>query len=352
MKKLSATLLILSFLIGCASKSDDKELFNEKNGAKTVKEVESIELKLAGRLSERDSEISGLAWMGNELVFLTQYPGKFGSNEVGVLWKISKEKIYEAINNPQLELVPEEIELKTNSLGKIINSRGSGLEAVVFDSDSVWLSIENSESDLTNGIIVKGILNKNRNSIQLLPESQVKISHSVNIPNYSEETMTQFKNTLITIFEGNGRLLNPDACAHLINKKTLEVKKIKMPHMEYRITDATEVDENGDFWVINYFYPGDLKKMKLDIDSIIVKNGIGETHKINKQVERLVKLNFDGEKIIITDVPPVQLKLEQGRDSNNWEGLVKLDDKGFLMIADYYPYTKFVFVPYSDKKNE
>ena len=176
------------------------------------------------------------------------------------------------------------------------------------------------------------------------------MNHKVEISTYAEETLTQNKTDILAIYEANGINIYPESKAHLISKKTGEVRQIDFPDIEYRITDATDIDENGDFWVINYFYPGDKRKLKLGNDSFITKFGIGRTHKNNKQVERLIKLNFDGEKISLTDTPPVQLELKEGTDSNNWEGIVKLDDKGFLLIADYYPYTRMVFVPYNFDK--
>ncbi|GIS56929.1 MAG: hypothetical protein CM1200mP1_08670 [Candidatus Neomarinimicrobiota bacterium] len=43
-----------------------------------------------------------------------------------------------------------------------------------------------------------------------------------------------------------------------------------------------------------------------------------------------------------TNSPPIQLELN--KNSRNWEGLVRMDKKGFLMIVDEHPRTILAFV--------
>jgi hypothetical protein len=56
-----------------------------------------------------------------------------------------------------------------------------------------------------------------------------------------------------------------------------------------------------------------------------------------------VELKIDGDSITRTDAPPVQLVLSE--KPRNWEGLVRLGNKGFLMITDEHPRTILSFVP-------
>jgi hypothetical protein len=63
-------------------------------------------------------------------------------------------------------------------------------------------------------------------------------------------------------------------------------------------------------------------------------------------VERLVELQFDASTgVSLTGLPPIQLQLEP-METRNWEGLVLLDDRGFLIATDKYPGTLLAFVPY------
>ena len=44
-----------------------------------------------------------------------------------------------------------------------------------------------------------------------------------------------------------------------------------------------------------------------------------------------------------TDKSPIQLEL--GLLPRNWEGIVRLDNRGFLLVTDQYPVTILAFVP-------
>ena len=46
--------------------------------------------------------------------------------------------------------------------------------------------------------------------------------------------------------------------------------------------------------------------------------------------------------IVLTETPPIQLEL--GPESRNWEGLVRLEDRGFLLMTDKFPGTILGFV--------
>jgi len=63
----------------------------------------------------------------------------------------------------------------------------------------------------------------------------------------------------------------------------------------------------------------------------------------NRQVERIIKLNFTDAGIKLADQPPVQIPLIH--TARNWEGLALLDDRGFLLVTDKSPNTMLGFVP-------
>ncbi len=114
--------------------------------SKIVEEYDVLEIPLSGRVSERNSELSGLAWFGEDLVLLVQYPGVSKINQKGVIYKISKEKILDYINGKELNpLNADSIFIEYSGLGETINSKGSGCEAILFDKNRVYLSVEKSE---------------------------------------------------------------------------------------------------------------------------------------------------------------------------------------------------------------
>ena len=120
---------------------------------------------------------------------------------------------------------------------------------------------------------------------------------------------------------------------------------LNFPNIEYRITDVTSVDKNGNFWAINYLYPGDTKKLKVDSDLIIDNFGIGKSHIRSKPIERLVEFKYYENKIEIVKQAPLYLKLFED-DSRNWEGLARYNgtQNGFLIATDTFPETILGFV--------
>ena len=112
--------------------------------------------------------------------------------------------------------------------------------------------------------------------------------------------------------------------------------------LEYRITDATRADEQGRFWVINYFFPGDTK-IAAQMDPIKLKYGIPPAQNQSEIVERLVQFTWRENRIVLANVPPIYLQLLPDGTARNWEGLAQLDERGFLLVTDQYPQTLFGF---------
>ena len=106
------------------------------------------------------------------------------------------------------------------------------------------------------------------------------------------------------------------------------------------MTDATAVDENGRFWIINYFYPGD-KELQTDNDDWR-EGSWGATHLIYDQVERLIELQWTNEGITFTRTPAMLLELPDD-EARNWEGLVRFNE-GFLLATDKFPTTILAYV--------
>ena len=67
----------------------------------------------------------------------------------------------------------------------------------------------------------------------------------------------------------------------------------------------------------------------------------------SEAVERLVEFRVENSQVRITNHPPIQLEQIE-EESRNWEGVVRLDNRGFLLITDKYPETIFAFVRISE----
>ncbi len=119
-----------------------------------------------------------------------------------------------------------------------------------------------------------------------------------------------------------------------------------MPRVEYRLTDATEADRRGRFWVSNYHWPG--AEWQTATCSLTERHGEGESHARCVTVERLVELAHTERGVEVTRTPPIQLQLVDDEHARNWEGLVRLPGRGFLLVTDEHPSTLLGFVPHDE----
>jgi len=60
-------------------------------------------------------------------------------------------------------------------------------------------------------------------------------------------------------------------------------------------------------------------------------------------VERLVQLQIEKDEILRVDQAPIYLKLLGFDIARNWEGVVMLDELGFLLITDSFPNSQLGF---------
>ena len=193
--------------------------------------------------------------------------------------------------------------------------------------------------------IVKGTINRNNSLIEIDNDSLTDIPVPVNIKNMGFESILRYKSRLMVLYEANGKNVNKNPSALLYNS-SLEAKGfISFPNLEYRLTDITSLDSKNKFWVLNYFWPGEKDRLNPAKDSILKDVKEGKTHNKYEHVERLVEYEISGDKVVRTSTPPIQLSLE--KKSRNWEGLARLDDKGFIIIVDEHPRTILAFIPKS-----
>ena len=68
----------------------------------------------------------------------------------------------------------------------------------------------------------------------------------------------------------------------------------------------------------------------------------GSTHKQFEHIERLVEFKIEGNSIIRTNNAPIYLELN--KNSRNWEGLVRMNKNGFLLIVDEHPRTILAYI--------
>lgn len=297
-------------------------------------------LPLAGPIADPDAELSGLAWYGDTLILLPQYPHRFGDGD-GSFFMLSKQEILKYINQEhQTVLEPLPVRLNAPGLRKIIKGF-QGYESITIYGNQVFLTIEAGEKEEMHGYLVSGIIEPDASQITIDVEKVVEVPLPIQSKGRSNEAIFIMDNSLIILFEANGTALNPNPVAQVFDFNLNFLRTISFPNLEYKLTDAASDDENS-FWVINQLTTDNLEFATGD-DLLMDKYGKGQTHSEQSQVERLVKLSYSTNGVDFANIAPIQLKLD-GSVVRKWEGLALLDDLGFLLVTDKNPDTILAFV--------
>lgn len=302
-----------------------------------------IQLPLDGPINTSQAEISGMDWYLDTLVLLPQYPERFGSDGEGAVFLLDKTDIQAYLEGESsATLQPRPIPFISSGLADRIPGY-EGYEAIAFSGDRVYLTIESSPDDMV-GYLVTGFVGGDLEWLSLDTSSLLPIQPQTDIPNLSDESIVIFGNRLVTVYEANGTAVNPAPVAHLFDTAPQPRDQLSFPNIEYRLTDATGVNDYGRFWMPNTFFIGDFQLMTAD-DPIAEQYGQGATHSQNIIVERLLEFQFSEQGIVLSDTPPIQLQLAEDGQTRNWEAIALLDEEGFLLATDEHPETIFAFVP-------
>ena len=361
------------------------------SGQNQPKEAVVIEIPLSGDIASRDAELSGLAWYGDRLVALPQYPelwsetgvvgsaGQLGTGDsdsgetepddaensgsdasdadatAGALFAIESGALNSFLDGVsegavQAARVPIDIPSVISSLPGY-----EGFEAIAFVGDRVYLTVEADTPERTRGYLIGGdvVIGDDGFGIVLDACDPVEVPLPASIDNMSLEGLVIDGDTIVTFYEANGASISAQPYASRFTLDLEPVETLSMPTIEYRLTDVTSMDTDGGFWAINYFFPGDAEVLAPEPDEISERYGDGPTHARFEQVERLVYLKSrkDGGAIELADRAPVSLELIDAETARNWEGIVGFGQRGgWLLSTDKYPTTILGFVgPFDDQ---
>ncbi len=318
------------------------------NRAASAVEIPVFPIPLDGPASKQKAEISSMDWYGDWLVLMPQYPARFENDlSSASVFAIAKKDILDFVDGRTNQpLRQKEIPFWDDNVNKTIEGF-EGYEAVVFTGQKIFLMIEASPDGTMTSYLISGEVKGDLQEIHLDSQQVVEVKAQGDIENFSNETLTIVDNVLITAYEANGANVNahPQASRFDLNMGTVTaIVPIPFPPIEYRITDATSVDAAGNFWVVNYFWSGDADKLNPARDQLVATYGQGGTHARLGSIERLVELHYSPEGITLAQTAPIQLELIES-DARNWEGIARLDDRGFLLATDTHPETILAFVP-------
>ncbi len=315
-------------------------------GAPTVETGNPVlAIPLAGPVAARRAELSGLAWYGDYLVILPQFPDFDAEGDESFLYALPKEEILAFLDGQHDQpLRPRPIPFVAPGLDDSIPGF-EGYEAIAFSGDDAYLVIEASDGGAMLGYLVKGRLDPGLAALTVDGSMLATIAPQTDSFNIAEESVFVSDQSVGVIHELNGARVNPAPVVHLFGLDLTPVGVVAFPNVPFRITDASALDADGRFWVINYFYPG----REEVLDAFITPEGdaSGEQGWPPAWVGlgRLLEFRFSPSGVRPTGAAPIQLEANLG-DIHNWEGLARLDDRGFLLISDEIPDSSLGFVPW------
>jgi hypothetical protein len=316
---------------------------------------------LAWPLSDAKAEVSGLAWYHDSLdnkdylILLPQNRGMFATATGGLLFALPKEDLEGYLAGTRKDsLRPMPIRLEAPGLKERTKHFG-GYEAIAFAGQQAFLTVEAGEGGEMRGYVVTGQMPQGLSSraggavLQIDTSRMPVVYPRAPLNNMAEEALLVAGGRVVTFYEANGKWLNVKNAAaapvaHTFSPDLTPGATVPMPPLEYRITDATEPDEQNRFWVLNYFFAGESKLFfprRADLGSLlrqeplVAKYGQGASHASARWVERLVELQYTAAGITLTQTPPVQLQL--GAAPRNWEGVVRWGKNGFVLVTDMFP---------------
>lgn len=301
-------------------------------------------IELAGPAASNNAEISGLAWYGDHLILLAENPDLYATaGNAGAFFALPKDAILAYLDAPApAPLEPLEIPIESADFTEVVPGF-DGFEAIAFAGERAFLMIEAAAPDGTmRGYLVSGAIDPALESLTLDLDRSVMLLPQSPYHNMSYESLLVDGDRLVTFYEINGVAVNPQPVAHAFSLDLEPLADLPFPAIEYRVTDATPPDADGVFWAINYFFPGEIF-LRPDVDPLAGMYGLGATHRQYVHVERLVALRLAEDAITLAGSAPVQLVLPDA-SPRNWEGIARLDDRGFLIVTDKYPQTILGFV--------
>ena len=358
----SLALLVMLGLLLSACVSQKEPVASPETGAgispeQQIQEIPIIDIPLAGPLSTAKAEISGMAWYGEHVFLLPQYPNRFRDDEGNdQLFYIPKAAILSFLGAESTDsataILPSPVPLHYSGKSPAEQIAGfQGYEALAFVENRVFLLVEARYEDGMTGYVVQGEIEPDLSQITITGPISPRIPPQSEIGNMSYESLLVLpENQLLILYEANGAQVNSTPFGQVFDGSLQPVHTMTLATVEYRMTDATTLDATGRFWAINTFWTGD-KALSTTSDPIAGQFGRGKTHAESRAVERLIELEITGTEIALSGTPPIQLQLDLETGTRNWEGLVRFHDQngeyeGFLLVTDQHPSTMLGFVAY------
>ena len=301
-------------------------------------EIKYQPILLSGLITNPKQEISGMDLYNDQIMLLPENLG-------GFLYMIPKDEILNALERKdRIPIEPKQPAFHTPDYSKSIPGF-EGLEAIAFNGNNVYITLESKDDKMMRGYLAWGTIDPTTKEVTIPNANLLELETPIQVKNITFESLLIHNDHIIVFYEAQGINLQKSVWQYRVSLADFSVSKIKFPNIEYRITDVSRMDDQNHFWAINYYWPGDAKHLKPAPDPIVMKIKEGKSHQNSDVVERLIEFEFNEDKIQLSGREPIQIELDE-KASRNWEGIVRLDDRGFLVATDKYPEMILGFIPF------
>lgn len=317
--------------------------------------VPVLAICLAGDAAARGNEYSGLAWHGDELFLLPQWSPRGlarARSRPGFtrpwVYRIPGARIRAWVDGAdRTPIAPERVELDVLDLPN--DARYQGFEAIAFDGDRAALVVERGIGDVMSALLMTATLDRARGLV--LDRDALTLDVPLRSDNHSYEALTRVDGRWLALFEANGVNTSCASQALRCGPAGEGPQVVSVAPIPYRVTDATAADAERRFWVTQYSYRdvGDTAECERTIRAAecfsepVDCDPRGGT---TRSVERLLELRDEGVAIRPTGR---SIPLQREARPRNWEGVARLEGRGFVIVTDEWPRSILGFVPSPDR---
>jgi hypothetical protein len=300
-------------------------------------------IPLFGPLSKPEARINGMTWVNDILVILPGDPAFTGASNQG-LFAIPKGDLLGYISGVNTTgIYPFQIIFEDSGISTQLAGFRS-YQALAYANGRLYFIVTADTANGQRSYLVSGAIQPDFSSITLDASKVVEIPGQSNANGF--KSLVIVGNELVVLPQSNQQA--GSAPTQRFDLSLNYIGALQFPGLEYLITDATGVDSNNSFWVINRYAPGDPQPLS-NPDALAVRYGEGITHQLSDATERLVALAWTAAnstpELALVNRPPVQLELWM-KAARNWQALAILPDRGWIIATSQSPETVLGYIPF------
>ena len=166
----------------------------------------------------------------------------------GYVFLIKKSELESRINKTDTSsITPQKIKFKTPNYKETIPGFDS-FEAIAFRGYEVYISIEIRFEDRMGCMIARGHIDQETLEITIPEQTLIPFDVPRFVDNMSYESLVIKGDRVYGLFEAYGDSLIKDPYVLSVNVSGKDIKKHPTTSINYRIADATRIDNNNCFW--------------------------------------------------------------------------------------------------------